>query len=149
MLKTYSAKPTDVQRTWYIVDAADHTLGRLATEIAIRLTGKHKPGYTTHIDVGDTVVVINAAQIKLTGNKLADKKYYRHSGYPGGIKEVSLERIMETAPERAIEYAVKGMLPKNKLQTERLKRLKVYPAAEHPHGPQAPVELIINAKGAK
>lgn len=144
-MKTYSAKPTEVTREWFIVDAAGLTLGRLATAVAERLTGKHKPMYTAHIDCGDNVVIINAAQVKVTGNKLADKKYYRHSGYPGGIKETSLEELMRTAPQRAIEYAVKGMLPKNRLQAERLKRLKVYPAAEHPHGPQQPVEWKIGA----
>jgi large subunit ribosomal protein L13 len=143
MIKTYSAKPTEVTRDWYIVDAAGQTLGRLATQIAGYLTGKHKPMYTAHIDTGDVVVVINAAQVKVTGNKLADKKYYRHSGYPGGIKETSLEKIMETAPQRAIEYAVRGMLPKNRLTAERMKRLKVYATAEHPHGPQQPKELKV------
>jgi len=141
MIKTYSAKPTEVTRDWYIIDASGETLGRLATLIATHLTGKHKAMYTTHIDCGDTVVVINAAQIKVTGNKLQDKKYYRHSGYPGGIKEVSLDKVMQTHPERAIISAVTGMLPKNRLQAERLKRLKVYAGSEHPHAPQSPKEL--------
>jgi large subunit ribosomal protein L13 len=141
MMKTYSAKPTEVTRDWYIVDAAGQTLGRLATLIATHLTGKHKAMYTTHIDCGDNVVVINAAQIVVTGNKLQDKKYYRHSGYPGGIKEVSLEKMMATHPERAITNAITGMLPKNRLQAERLKRLKVYAGAEHPHAPQSPKTL--------
>lgn len=140
-MKTYSAKPSEVTHEWYLIDAADQTLGRLATQIATYLIGKHKPVYTAHIDCGDNIVVINAAQIKVTGNKLADKKYYRHSGYPGGIKEVNLEKLMQTHPERAIEYAVKGMLPKNRLQAERLKRLKVYTTAEHPHNPQNPQTL--------
>ncbi len=142
-MKTYSAKPTEVTREWFILDATGVTLGRLATEVATRLMGKHKPMYTTHIDCGDTVVIINAAQVKITGNKLADKKYYRHSGYPGGIKETSLEEIMRTAPHKAIEYAVKGMLPKNRLQAERLKRLKVYATDEHPHEPQQPTKMEI------
>ncbi|HVE80601.1 MAG TPA: 50S ribosomal protein L13 [Candidatus Dormibacteraeota bacterium] len=137
-MKTYSAKPTDVQRDWYIVDAAGQTLGRIATLIASHLTGKNKPIYTAHIDCGDHVVVINAAQVKVTGNKLTDKKYYRHSGYPGGIKEISLEELLSKHPERAIESAVRGMLPHNKLQDQRMKRLKVYPAADHPHAPQSP-----------
>lgn len=143
MMKTYSAKPVDVQRQWLIVDAAGITLGRLATIVASRLMGKHKPGYTSHIDVGDHIIVINAGQVKLTGNKIAQKKYYRHSGYPGGIKEVSLEELMQTAPQKVIEHAVKGMLPKNKLQDPRLKRLRAYATAEHPHAGQEPVELKI------
>ena len=141
MIKTYSAKPTEVTRDWYIVDASGQTLGRLATLIATHLSGKHKAMYTSHIDCGDNVVVINAAQIVVTGNKLQDKKYYRHSGYPGGIKEVTLEKVMQTHPERAITNAVTGMLPKNRLQAERLKRLKVYAGAEHPHAPQSPKPL--------
>jgi large subunit ribosomal protein L13 len=144
MMKTYSAKPIEVTHEWYVVDASGQTLGRLATLIATRLTGKHKPMYTTHIDCGDNVVVINAAQIVVTGNKLADKKYYSHSGYPGGIKEVSLERVMQTHPERAIEAAVKGMLPKNRLQAPRLARLKVYAGSEHPHAGQLPKPLGVN-----
>jgi len=140
-VKTYSAKPVEVTRAWYIVDATGMTLGRLATVLATHLMGKQKPMYTPHIDCGDNVVVINAERIAVTGNKLADKKYYRHSGYPGGIKEVSLEKQLATHPERVIEHAVKGMLPKNKLQAPRLKRLKVYAGPEHPHGPQNPQEL--------
>ena len=143
-MKTYSAKPTDVKREWYVVDASGMSLGRLATIIAHHLMGKHKPMYTTHIDTGDNVVVINAAQITVTGNKMIDKKYYRHSGYPGGIKEVSLEKLHQTRPEQVIINAVKGMLPKNRLQAERLKRLKVYAGSEHPHAPQSPVTLGVN-----
>lgn len=143
MHKTFSAKPTDIARTWYVVDAQGVTLGRLATIVASRLMGKHKPGYTAHMDTGDNVVVINASQIKVTGNKLETKKYYRHSGYPGGIKETGMDELMQTAPQRVIEIAVKGMLPKNKLQDPRMKRLKVYATAEHPHAPQAPVELTV------
>jgi large subunit ribosomal protein L13 len=138
MIKTYSAKPTEVVRDWYVADAAGMTLGRLATVVATHLTGKNKPMYTTHIDCGDNVVVINAAQIVVTGNKLADKKYYRHSKYPGGITEMSLARLLETHPERVIEQAVKGMLPKNRLQADRCKRLKVYAGADHPHDAQNP-----------
>lgn len=140
-MKTYSAKPREVTRAWHVVDATDLPLGRLATVVATYLTGKTKPMYTAHIDCGDNVVVINAAQIVVTGNKLEAKKYYRHSGYPGGIKEVTLEKVMQTHPERAIEQAVKGMLPKNRLQADRMKRLKVYASAEHPHGPQNPQPL--------
>lgn len=140
-MKTYSAKPADVTRQWYIVDAANMNLGRLATVIARHLTGKHKPIYTTHIDCGDNVVVINAENITVTGSKLTEKKYYHYSGYPGGIKETSLETQLKTHPERVITAAVKGMLPKNRLQADRLKRLKVYAGAEHPHAPQSPVSL--------
>ncbi len=147
MMKTYSAKPTEVTRDWYIVDASGQTLGRLATVVATYLMGKHKPMYTAHIDCGDTIIVINAAQIVVTGNKLEDKKYYRHSGYPGGIKEITLADQMIKNPAKVIEHAVAGMIPKNKLVDERMKRLKVYATAEHPHAPQSPKEL--NVKGAK
>ncbi len=141
MMKTYSAKPSEVTRNWYVVDAANMNLGRLATTIAIHLMGKHKPMYTTHIDCGDNVVVINAGAITVTGNKLADKKYYRHSGYHGGITETTLERMLQDHPERPIQNAVAGMLPKNKLHAERMKRLKVYAGSEHPHDPQSPKPL--------
>lgn len=144
MMKTYSAKASEVTRNWYIVDVANMTLGRIATVLATHLMGKHKPMYTANIDCGDNVVVINAAQIKVTGNKLADKKYYRHSGFPGGIKEVSLEKLLATHPERVIQSAVKGMLPKNRLQADRMKRLKVYAGTDHPHAPQKPVEIGAN-----
>jgi large subunit ribosomal protein L13 len=140
-MKTYSAKPAEVTHDWYIIDAANHNLGRVSTLIATRLMGKHKPLYTAHIDCGDNIVVINAEKIQVTGNKLTDKKYYRHSGYPGGIKETSLENLLATHPERAIEHAVKGMLPKNRLQDLRMKRLKVYAGIEHPHAPQSPKPL--------
>ena len=138
MMKTYSVKPSEITRRWYVIDADGMTLGRLGTLAAERLMGKHKPMYTTHIDTGDNVVVINAAKIRVTGAKLTDKKYYRHSGYPGGLKEERLEQVLERHPERAIQNAVKGMLPKNKLQAVRMRRLKVYADAEHPHGPQNP-----------
>jgi len=137
-MKTYSAKPAEVVRSWYVIDASEVPLGRLATVAARHLTGKTKPMYTTHIDCGDNVVVINAAKVGITGNKLADKKYYHHSGYPGGIKEVSLEQLLQRRPQQVVELAVKGMLPKNRLQADRLKRLKVYAGAEHPHSPQNP-----------
>ena len=143
-MKTYSAKPSEITRTWYLVDAAGMNLGRLSTVIATRLTGKHKPTYTAHIDSGDNVVVINAEKVAVTGNKLTDKKYFRHSGYPGGIKETNLEKLLETRPEQVIQNAVKGMLPKNKLQADRMRRLKVYAGSEHPHGPQNPVTLGVN-----
>ncbi|HSX41538.1 MAG TPA: 50S ribosomal protein L13 [Candidatus Saccharimonadales bacterium] len=137
-MKTYSAKPTEVVRDWYIVDASVMSLGRLATLIAKYLIGKHKAMYTPHIDSGDNVIVINAAKVVVTGNKLQDKMYYRHSGYPGGIKEISMADQLAKHPTRIIEHAVKGMLPKNKLQAPRMARLKVYAALEHPHAPQSP-----------
>jgi large subunit ribosomal protein L13 len=143
MIKTYSAKPSDVTRNWFVVDATGITLGRLASELATHLTGKHKSMYTAHIDCGDNVVVINAAKVAITGNKLLTKKYYRHSGYPGGIKESSMDDLMKKTPSRVIEHAVRGMLPKNRLTDERMKRLKVYPGEEHPHAPQQPKNLRI------
>lgn len=143
MNKTYSAKPSEVTRDWYIVDASGQTLGRLATVVATYLTGKHKPMYTAHIDCGDSIVITNAAKIKVTGNKLADKKYYRYSGFPGGITETSLEDQLKKDPTKVIISAVKGMLPKNRLQAPRLERLKVYAAKDHPHAPQQPKELEI------
>ncbi|MBW3538378.1 50S ribosomal protein L13 [Candidatus Parcubacteria bacterium] len=142
-MKTYSARPAEVTRDWYLVDAKGATLGRLATQIATYLQGKHKPMYTAHIDCGDQVVVINAAHVKVTGNKLADKKYYRHSGYPGGIKEISLDDLLRRDPARVIQNAVKGMLPKNRLNADRLTRLKVYATDEHPHEAQSPRRLEI------
>lgn len=149
MLKTYSAKPTEVTREWYVVDAAGQTLGRLATQVATKLSGKDKPMYTSHIDCGDFVVVINSDQLVVTGNKLLDKKYYRHSGYPGGIKEITLEAQMAKDSTKVIENAVAGMLAKNKLRDERMKRLKVYATEQHPHAPQQPKELKLTQKEAK
>ncbi len=146
-MKTYSAKPTEVTRSWHLIDAEGQTLGRLATVVAKLLMGKHKPQYTAHIDCGDNVVVINAANISVTGNKLEDKRYYRHSGYPGGIKEISLADQMTKDPTKVITMAVKGMLPKNRLTDDRMSRLKVYATAEHPHAPQAPKALTL--KGTK
>jgi large subunit ribosomal protein L13 len=141
-MKTYSPKPTELTHEWYLIDAEGKTLGRLATEVATLLLGKNKPQFSAHLDCGDNVVIINAAAIKVTGNKLEDKKYYRHSGYPGGIKETSLAELMARNPTQAIEHAVSGMLPKNRLQDDRMKRLKVYPTAEHPHTPQSPVTIM-------
>ncbi len=149
MLKTYSAKPTEVTRNWYVVDAAGQTLGRLATQIATKLTGKDKPMYTSHIDCGDFVVVINSDKLVVTGNKLADKRYYHHTGYTGGIKEITLEAQMAKDSTKVIENAVAGMLPKNKLRDERLKRLKVYATEQHPHAPQQPKQLEMSVKEAK
>lgn len=141
--KTYSAKPSDVTRQWYIVDAKDIPLGRLATVIAIRLMGKHKPTYTSHIDCGDGVIVINSRKLKLTGNKAATKMYYRHSGHPGALKEITFERQMAKNPGVVVEKAVTGMLPKNKLVKSWISRLKVFPDAEHTHEAQNPEKLEI------
>ena len=142
-MKTFTAKPHTVKRDWYVVDAAGKTLGRLATEIASRLRGKHKPEYTPHVDTGDYIVVINAEQVRVTGSKITDKIYYSHSGFPGGIKSISFEKLIERAPERVIETAVKGMLPKNPLGREMYRKLKVYKGANHPHAAQQPQELKI------
>jgi len=142
-MKTFSAKAEAVQREWFIVDAKGKTLGRLATEIASRLRGKHKPEYTPHVDTGDYIVVINAAEIVVTGNKASDKMYHHHTGYIGGIKSISFEKLIEKAPERTIQSAVKGMLPKGPLGRVMFKKLKVYPGAEHPHAAQQPKQLDI------
>jgi len=141
MLKTYSPKPAEITHDWYIIDAEGKTLGRLATLAATYLMGKHKVRFSAHLDCGDNIVVINAAKVNVTGNKLEDKKYYRHSGYPGGIKETSLAELIARNPAAAIETAVAGMLPKNRLTDDRMRRLKVYPAAEHPHAGQNPKAL--------
>ena len=141
MIKTYSPKPTELTHDWYVVDASGQTLGRLATRIATVLLGKHKPQYSPHLDCGDNVVVINAGQIVVTGAKLQDKKYYRHTGYPGGIREINLADLLDRHPARAIEHAVTGMLPKNRLADVRLSRLKIYTTAEHPHAGQNPKPL--------
>ena len=140
-MKTVSMRAEDVRRSWYVVDAEDKTLGRLATEVARRLRGKHKPEYTPHVDTGDYIVVINAGKVRVTGAKTTDKIYYRHSGYPGGIKARSFAQLRDTHPERIIETAVKGMLPRNPLGRAMLKKLKVYAGGEHPHSAQQP-ELL-------
>ena len=137
-MKTYSAKPESVQREWFIVDAAEQTLGRLATEIALRLKGKHKPEYTPHVDTGDYIVVINAEKVKVTGNKAKGKIYYSHTEFVGGLKQISFEKLIEKAPERVIEFAVKGMLPKGPLGREMFRKLKVYAGTEHKHTAQQP-----------
>ena len=142
-MKTFSAKPESVERDWYVVDATDKTLGRLATETARRLRGKHKPVYTPHVDTGDYIVVINAEKVRVTGNKRTDKMYYRHTEYPGGIKEISFDKLMDRKPEQAIEKAVKGMMPRNPLGRAMLGKLKVYAGAEHPHAAQQPKELAL------
>ena len=135
-MKTLSAKPETVQRSWYIVDAKGKTLGRLASRIAMILRGKHKPEFTPHVDTGDYVIVINAAEVAVTGRKIDDKMYYRHTGYPGGIREMNLKELMEKFPERAISFAIKGMLPKNSLGRAMFSKLKVYAGSEHPHAAQ-------------
>jgi len=138
---TYAVKASEIERSWFVVDATDQTLGRLATRIATLLEGKHKPIYSPHLDTGDHVVVINAAKIKVTGNKLLQKSYYRHSGYPGGLREESLEALMARKPEIVIERAVKGMLPRNRLGVQQLRKLKVYAGTDHPHQAQRPEPL--------
>jgi large subunit ribosomal protein L13 len=135
-MRTYSTKVSDIERKWWVMDASGKTLGRLASEVAGLLKGKHKPIYSPHLDVGDYVIVVNAVKVRVTGGKLAQKVYYRHSQYPGGLKSTTLKRMMETHPTRVIEYAVKGMLPHNRLGAAMFKKLKVYPGAEHPHQAQ-------------
>ena len=142
-MKTYSAKAETVTRDWFVIDAAGKTLGRMATEIADRLRGKHKPEYTPHVDTGDYIVVINAEQVQVTGKKARDKIYYHHTGYVGGIKAISFQDLIEKAPERTIQKAVKGMMPKWPLGRAMLSKLKVYAGSEHPHTAQQPQELKI------
>lgn len=146
MMKTFSAKTHEVKRDWYVVDASNQVLGRLATEVARRLRGKHKAEYTPHIDTGDYIVVTNAAQIKVTGRKFKNKMYYRHSGFPGGIKQTSFEKMMQKNPIAVIEIAIKGMLPKNSLGRDMYRKLKVYAGSEHPHTAQQPLSLVIESK---
>lgn len=141
--KTFSQKPADVTRRWLLIDAADAPLGRISTEIAKYLIGKYKPTYTPHVDGGDYVVVINAKNVVVTGNKEAGKVYYRHSGFPGGIKSATLADVRKSFPERIIENAVKGMLPKNKLVDARMKRLKVFPGSDHNHTAQSPEKVEV------
>jgi large subunit ribosomal protein L13 len=140
-MKTYSAKQADIKRDWYVVDAAGKTLGRLASEIAVRLRGKHKPEYTPHADTGDYIVVVNAEKVHVTGRKQTDKVYYHHTGYIGGIKSITFQKLIQKAPERAIQIAVKGMLPKNPLGRAMFKKLKVYAGTEHQHTAQQPKPL--------
>jgi len=145
-MKTFSAKSSDVVHDWYFVDASGKTLGRLASQIAHRLRGKHKPEYTPHIDTGDYIVVLNAGEVCVTGGKRSQKLYQRHSGYPGGLKSISFDRMLELAPEKIIKLAVKGMLPRNRLGRSMFRKLKVYSGAEHPHGAQQPVELTFEER---
>ena len=139
-MKTFALKKEEVQRQWYVIDASDKVLGRLATKVADRIRGKDKPTFTPHTDGGDYVIVINAENIKVTGNKFNDKKYYKHSLYPGGLKTKTFREVMEKNPERIIEDAVKGMLPKNKLGKSMIKKLKVFSGSEHSHESQQPIE---------
>ena len=142
-MTTVSAKPAEVRRDWYLVDANGKTLGRLASEIARRLRGKHKPEYTPHVDTGDYIVVVNAEKVRVTGNKLKDKMYHHHTGYIGNLKSINLEKLLEKAPEQVIESAVEGMLPKNPLGRAMFKKLKVYAGQEHKHAAQQPQPLDI------
>jgi len=142
-MKTFVAKPAEVKRDWYVIDAEGKTLGRMATEIARRLRGKHKAEYTPHTDTGDYIVVVNAEKVNVTGNKRQAKMYYRHSGYPGGLKQANFEIMIDNHPERVIELAVKGMLPKGPLGRAMYSKLKVYAGSEHPHAAQQPQELNI------
>lgn len=142
-MKTFVAKPAEVKRDWYVIDAEGKTLGRMATEIARRLRGKHKAEYTPHTDTGDCIVVVNAEKVNVTGNKRQAKMYYRHSGYPGGLKQANFEIMIDNHPERVIELAVKGMLPKGPLGRAMYSKLKVYAGSEHPHAAQQPQELNI------
>ena len=143
-MKTFSAKPAEVRRDWYLVDATGKTLGRLSTEIARRLRGKHKPEYTPHVDTGDYIVVVNAEKIRVTGNKLKDKLYHHHTGYIGNLKTISLEKLLEERPERVIEHSVKGMLPRGPLGRKMFAKLRVFAGPEHSHAAQQPIPLEIN-----
>ena len=143
-MKTISAKAETVQRSWYVIDAEGQTLGRLATEVARRLRGKHKTEYTPHVDTGDYIVVVNAEKVKVTGRKASDKMYYRHTGYPGGLKESNFTQMIERSPEKVIELAVKGMLPRNPLGRAMYRKLKVYAGQEHPHDAQQPETLTLS-----
>ncbi|MFL0810815.1 MAG: 50S ribosomal protein L13 [Agarilytica sp.] len=142
-MKTISAKPETVKRDWYIIDAEGKTLGRMAAEIAHRLRGKHKPEYTPHVDTGDYIVVVNAEKVRVTGNKASNKMYHRHTGYPGGLKSMTFEKLIDRAPERVIQSAVKGMLPKGPLGRAMFKKMKVYAGEAHPHSAQQPQELSL------
>jgi len=144
-MKTFSAKPAEVRRDWFVVDATGKTLGRLSTEIARRLRGKHKPEYTPHVDTGDYIVVVNAEKVRVTGNKLKDKIYHHHTGYIGNLKSVPLEKMLDETPERVIQNAVKGMLPRGPLGRKMYAKLKVFKGPEHDHVAQQPIPLEVNA----
>jgi len=142
-MKTVSAKKESISQEWFVVDATNKTLGRLSTAIANRLRGKHKPEYTPHVDTGDYIVVVNAEKVRVTGNKKTDKIYHHHTGYPGGIKSITFDKLIDKAPEQVIEKAVKGMMPKNKLSRSMLNKLKIYAGSAHPHSAQQPMPLEI------
>ena len=144
-MKTFSAKPAEVRRDWYVVDATNKTLGRLSTEIALRLRGKHKPEYTPHVDTGDYIVVVNAEKVRVTGKKLQDKIYLHHTGYIGNLKSIPLEKMLDEHPERVIEKAVKGMLPRGSLGRQMYSKLRVFAGPEHTHAAQQPIPLEVNA----
>jgi large subunit ribosomal protein L13 len=144
-MKTFSAKPAEVRRDWFVVDATGKTLGRLSTEIARRLRGKHKPEYTPHVDTGDYIVVVNAEKIRVTGNKKQDKMYYRHTGYIGNLKSINLNKLLDEHPERALEHAVKGMLPRGPLGRKMFGKLRVFKGPEHDHAAQQPIPLEVSA----
>lgn len=144
-MKSYMARPEDVRRKWYVVDAADQVLGRLATRVATILRGKDKPTFTPHVDTGDFIIVVNADKIKLTGNKEKQKVYYRHSGYPGGLKKSTVKQVRAKHPERILAHAVKGMVPANPLGRSALKKLKIYAGPEHPHAAQKPEKLVFES----
>jgi large subunit ribosomal protein L13 len=144
-MKTFSAKSEEIERDWYVVDATGKTLGRLSTEIARRLKGKHKPQYTPHVDTGDYIVVVNASKIRVTGNKLKDKMYHRYTGYVGNLKSIPLQKLLDDAPERALQFAVKGMLPRNPLGRKMFSKLRVFAGPQHTHEAQQPKPLEINA----
>lgn len=148
-MKTYSPKASEIQREWWVVDADGAVLGRLAAEVAHVLRGKHKPTFAPHLDTGDFVVIVNAAKVRLTGDKLASKVWYRHSGYPGGLREISYRRLMTERPEVAVEKAVKGMLPSNRIGRAMAKKLKVYAGPDHPHTAQKPKPLQLGAEKAR
>ena len=145
-MKTYVATPADRERNWFVVDASGKTLGRLATQIADALRGKRKPQYTPHVDVGDFVIVVNAEKVAVTGNKRADKRYYRHSGYPGGLRSRSLQEMLDRQPEEVIRKAVRGMMPRNRLGRKQLTKLKVYAGPDHPHAAQQPRAMEVEAR---
>ncbi|MDH3332936.1 MAG: 50S ribosomal protein L13 [Gammaproteobacteria bacterium] len=144
-MNTFSAKPAEVRRDWYVVDATNKTLGRLSTEIARRLRGKHKPEYTPHVDTGDYIVVVNCEKVRVTGNKLKDKMYHHHTGYVGNLKSVPLEKLLDEHPERVIEKAVKGMMPRGPLGRQMFSKLRVFAGPEHTHAAQQPIPLEVNA----
>ena len=142
-MRTYSPRPADIERSWFVIDATDLVLGRLATRVASVLRGKHKPMFAPHMDTGDHVIVINAAKVRLTGAKGEQSMSYRHSGYPGGLKSISFGKLLEEKPERLVENAIRGMLPKNTIGRQSLRKLKVYAGADHPHAAQQPQELTL------